>query len=202
MAKDTTGRFGDGERLLNHAGRLRLLVLHLAGAAIRARVDPEDVVQEIYLRAMTSPSGLPEPGSDGGEGPLWAFLARVARNTVVDVARAIRGARRAGRVQPLERDEWSRLGAAEPAARTAGPATRVAAAETQAELEAAFDRLTPDHRRVIGLRQLEGLSAAETGRRMGRSESAVHSLYRRALEAWEKELPGHSSSDSPEEGRE
>ena len=48
---------------------------------------------------------------------------------------------------------------------------------------------TPDHRRVIGLRQFEGLSAAEVGQRLGRSESAVHSLYRRGLEAWEQELP-------------
>jgi len=38
---------------------------------------------------------------------------------------------------------------------------------------------------VIGLRQFEGLSAAAAGRRMGRSEAAVHSLYRRALLAWE-----------------
>jgi DNA-directed RNA polymerase specialized sigma24 family protein len=39
---------------------------------------------------------------------------------------------------------------------------------------------------VIGLRQLEGLTAAEAGLRLGRSEVAVHSLYRRALEAWER----------------
>ena len=49
----------------------------------------------------------------------------------------------------------------------------------------AYHALAPDHRRVLGLRQFEGLSAAETGARMGRSEAAVHSLYRRALVAWE-----------------
>jgi DNA-directed RNA polymerase specialized sigma24 family protein len=38
---------------------------------------------------------------------------------------------------------------------------------------------------VIGLRQFEGLTAAQAGARMGRSEAAVHSLYRRALESWE-----------------
>ena len=52
-------------------------------------------------------------------------------------------------------------------------------------LERAFLELDPEHRRVIGARQFEGLSAAETARRMARSETAVHSLYRRALLAWE-----------------
>ncbi len=51
---------------------------------------------------------------------------------------------------------------------------------------AAFGTLTPEHRRVLGLRRFEGLSAAETAARMGRSETAVHSLFRRALVAWEE----------------
>ena len=32
----------------------------------------------------------------------------------------------------------------------------------------------------------DGKTAKETGTRMGRSETAVHSLYRRALEAWDQ----------------
>ena len=31
----------------------------------------------------------------------------------------------------------------------------------------------------------EALGAREAARRMGRSETAIHSLYRRALEAWQ-----------------
>jgi DNA-directed RNA polymerase specialized sigma24 family protein len=55
-------------------------------------------------------------------------------------------------------------------------------------LEASFAELSGEHRRVLGLRQFAGLSARETGARMGRSESAIHSLYRRALEAWQLAL--------------
>jgi DNA-directed RNA polymerase specialized sigma24 family protein len=62
--------------------------------------------------------------------------------------------------------------------------------ETSQELLRAFLRLTPEHRRVIGLRQLEGLPAAQAARRLGRSETAVHSLFRRALQAWSEELGG------------
>ena len=45
---------------------------------------------------------------------------------------------------------------------------------------------------MIGLRQFEGLSARATAQRMGRSETAVHSLYRRALAALEQALGGNS----------
>ena len=68
-----------------------------------------------------------------------------------------------------------------------GPATHLAGAEAGDRLADAFARLSAEHRRVIGLRQLEGLSAAGAAARMGRSEGAVHSLYRRALAAWEEE---------------
>ena len=176
----------EGERLAGQSRRLRLLLHHLSGRAILARVEPDDLLQEVFLRALTAPSGLPE--RDAGEAALAGFLNRIARNVVVDVARALRTQKREGREAPLERSTWSRAGADHPAARTAGPATRVAARETEERLLETFAALAPDHRRVIGLRQLEGLSAARAAERMGRSETAVHSLYRRALEAWEQAM--------------
>jgi RNA polymerase sigma-70 factor (ECF subfamily) len=177
-----------GERLAAHERRLRLLLAHLAGRAVRARVEPDDLLQEVYLRALAPGSDV--PAEEAGEAALGRFLARLARNTVVDVARAIRTRKRDGREVPLSRSDWSRAGptASQLPAPARGPSTQVAAAEDQARLEAAFERLSPEHRRVIGLRQLEGLSARDAARRLGRSETAVHSLYRRALAAWEAEV--------------
>lgn len=174
-----------GERLVAHERRLRLLLLHLMGSALRARVEPEDVVQEVWLRALTAPGSLP-----ADDDAVWRLIAHIARNTVVDLARAARAHKRTAVHEPLLRSSWTRAGAREPAADTAGPATRLLHAEQQRDLEAAFDRLAPEHRRVIGLRQFEGLSAAAAAERMGRSESAVHSLFRRALLAWGTILGG------------
>lgn len=168
-----------GQRLVVHERRLRLLLLHLMGTALRARIEPEDVVQEVWLRALATPTPLP-----ADDDAVWRLVAHIARNTVVDIARAARASKRTAVHEPLLRSSWTRAGAREPATDTAGPATRLVLAERQRELEAAFDRLPPEHRRVIGLRQFEGLSAAAAAQRMGRSESAVHSLFRRALQAW------------------
>lgn len=180
-----------GDRLAAESGRLRLHLLHLAGRAVLARVEVEDLLQELFLRAVAAPGGLPPPGPSGQEVELRRFLARLARNTVVDAVRAIRAAKRDGKEEPLRRSDWSRVAGRDASALLAagaGPATRAQGGESAERLARAFAALPADHRRVIGLRQFEGLTAAQAAPRLGRSEAAVHSLYRRALEAWEAAL--------------
>jgi len=186
-----------GDRLGRLERRLRLLLVHLSGPALRARIEIDDLVQEVYLRALGARSlPAPEP-SDPGDTALWRYLIRLARNTVIDAARAVRAAKRSGPTVRLAHSDWSAAGAraSRILAATWGPATRVAAGELEEELERRFRSLPPEHRRVIGLRQFEGLSAREAARRMARSETAVHSLYRRALAAWQGELFSGESGD-------
>jgi len=175
-----------GTRLAREFRWLTLLLAHLAGRKLRARVEIEDLAQEAMLRVLSAPGGVPAEAAQ-----VRRLLARVARTTVIDAVRALRAAKRsAGEVRLVRsRDaggdsalSWSAV-----PADTAGPATRAARGEEEGRLLAAFDRLSAEHRRVIGLRRFEGLSAAEAGSRMKRTESAVHSLYRRALEAWAAE---------------
>jgi RNA polymerase sigma factor (sigma-70 family) len=179
-----------GERLVVHAGRVRLLVAHLAGAALRRRLEVDDLIQEVFLRAVRDRERAPV--ASDGDAALGRWLAELARHAVIDAARAVRTAKRGARVERLTRGDWSTVGLAESRvlAATAGPATRVVAAEDQTRLERAFASLSSEHRRVIGLRQFEGLSAADTAVRMGRGEAAVHSLYRRGLQAWQAALEG------------
>src|SRR5262245_40245375 len=184
--ESAASREAAGARLAAHERRLRLFLLHQAGAAVRARVERDDLVQEVYLRALKRPQGLPETVS--GEGELWGVLVRLAREVVIDAARALRAARRDGRTERLGRSDWSRAGPGDPAAPGPSPRTAAGVRESGALLAAAYLARTPEHRRVLGLRQFAGLSAEESGARMGRSASAVHSLYRRALDAWQAEL--------------
>jgi len=171
-----------GLRLQLHERRLHLLLAHLAGRAVRARVELGDLAQEVYLRVLAHPAGLPP--AEPGEGALWGLLAHEARHVVIDTARALRAKKRTGTARTLEASDWSHV----PAPRRPGPHTEVASAEGLARLGQAFLTLSPEHRRVLGLRQFEGLSAEACSVRLGRSAVAVHSLYRRALEAWEEAL--------------
>lgn len=174
-----------GQRLGSLDTRLRLLLLHLTSSAVRARVEIEDLLQEVYLRALARPEEL--PAESANEQDLFRYLRTIARHTVVDVVRAARAVKRDGREQPLDRPSWSRtsLPGLDPLDPGPGPRTRVEGLEAQARLDRAFDSLSAEHRRVLGLRKFEGLSARETASRMGRGEKAVHSLFRRALEAWD-----------------
>jgi len=183
---ESQGALDPGSRLAAQETRLRLLLQHLAGPAIRARVELDDLVQEVFLRALAAADGWP-PAS-AGDAALQRYLARIARHCTIDVARAIRARKRAGCAAPLVPSDWSAPGLRESrvAGGASGPATRAAASEEVERLGRAWIALSAEHRRVIGLRQFEGLDAREAGRRMGRSEAAVHSLYRRALLAWDE----------------
>jgi RNA polymerase sigma factor (sigma-70 family) len=181
-----------GERLVAQGRWLRLLLMHLAGHHVRRHIELEDLAQEVYVRAVAHQHLVPP--EEPKDLPLRRLLARLARTTVVDAIRALRSRKRGGGVAPqrLTRSDWSHSGLLESlvAGVQPGPATEAGQWEEQARLLVAFDALPADHRRVLGLRQFEGLTAADSARRMGRSEDAVNSLYRRALDAWGQALRG------------
>lgn len=182
----------DHEALAELPGRLALLMQHLVGEALARRCDRSDLVQETMLRVLAS--SVTEARAAEGPDALWAHARTMARRVVVDASRSARqeprrmsslvpqgkGAVRAGDSRgPLD---WTKV--------QPGPSTQAATAESAEAWLNAYRSLSPEHRRVLGLRRFEGLSAAEAGARMGRSESAVHSLFRRALGAWEAAASG------------
>jgi RNA polymerase sigma factor (sigma-70 family) len=181
-----------GERLVAQGRWLRLLLMHLAGRKLRQSVELEDLAQEVYVRAVAHQHLVPP--EEPKDLPLRRLLARLARTTVVDAVRAVRAAKRGGGRTPvrLARSDWSHSGLLENlvAGVGPGPATEAGQWDEQAKLLRAFEQLPGDQRRVLGLRQFEGLPVAEAARRMGRSEDAIHALYRRALDAWGALLRG------------
>lgn len=172
-------------RLESVAERTRYFAVHSAGRALLQRLELEDLIQEALLRAWQARDAWPP--AEPGEAGLLRWMATVVRRTAVDAARAARARRRDGggaAIGRLDRSAFSRTGAATPADPGPGPRTLVAASEGRERLAAAFRSLSGEHRQVLALRQFAGLSAAETGQRLRRSEAAVHSLFRRALGAW------------------
>jgi RNA polymerase sigma-70 factor, ECF subfamily len=182
-----------------HLGRLLELYrnyLHLLARTqidlhLQGRVDPSDLVQETMLEAFR------DFGQFRGrtEGELLAWLRRILVHNLARIGEKHLGTRKRDarreislhrRVADLERSS-DQMDAAlvSQATSASGRAQR---RELAAILADALARLKVDHREVIVLRNLEGLSFEEVARRMGRSAGAVRMLWLRALDRLKQHL--------------
>ncbi len=131
--------------------------------AIRQRVDPEDVLQDTFVRGLHSLSRFEWQGDDS----FRRWIEAVATHVTLDVVRH-QGRRKALRIdRDLEGDG-------------APPSRALRRQERRERLQNALRTLSPDHRTVLELSRMEGLSIREIADRMGRSESAVKNLLLRA----------------------
>ena len=129
------------------------------------------MTQEVFLRALRR---LPDTASDSES--FRPYLVTVARNLLRDRWRRER------RVGWAEADLDS-LESGEMA-----PEAAALAAEERSALVAGLARLPAAYQVVLRLRLLEGRSAAEAGKELGRSAEAVRQLQHRALTALRAEL--------------
>ena len=139
----------------------------LARYLTRNAHDAEDVVQDACLRALTYFDGF--RGEEGTSARAW--LLAIVRNTAFSSMR-----RQSPDAVALEFDEVQHSGAVADVHPEAA-LLRSAAKET---LGAALDRLAPEFREVIVLRELEGLSYKEISDVAGVPVGTVMSRLSRA----------------------
>jgi len=173
------GSRSDGDRLLAAAragesealGRLteqyRPYLMAVAARLLGARLpsDCSSVVQEAVVAAVQGFGGF----RGRTEAEFLGWLARIVRNE------ALTRLRPASHVRPLPAAPGEIPGDAP------GPGEQASRREEVARVMAAMERLPPDHREVITLRNLQGLSLVEVAGRMGRSHDAVRQLWCRAV---------------------
>ncbi len=154
-----TAAFGDlYERYL---GTIYRYVLYRVSDVAEA----EDLTETTFLKAW---QGLADYRVR--DVPFNAWLYRIAHNVIVDQHRAHKDTLSLD--QHIEiRDE------------SASPEDRLGWHESVESLTLALQQLPPAYQQVLALRFISGLSHAETGRVLGRSEEAVRVLQHRALSA-------------------
>jgi len=154
--------------------RLLALIRLRLGPALRQRVDSRDVLQATLLKALLHLDGFRGEHRES----LMAWLSRIAENEIRDAADFHHRQRRdaAQTVALGGAAELDRL-----AAGVRSQTSRIALDERRTRLLAAVEELSPEHREVIVLRELEELPFAEVGARMGRSADACRMLLARAL---------------------
>lgn len=161
-----------------HADRLHVFVKAKLGAALREKIEAEDVLQDAYLSALKSFDQFEYID----EGAFLRWMCRIIDHRLRDAHDYFTAEKR--QAVPLARKAPT------------GPSTALHRAEARQSIEAALLQLSEEHRQVILLRYFEGLSTEETGQRMNRTTGAIRNLCARALVELGKHFPTEKESRS------
>jgi RNA polymerase sigma-70 factor (ECF subfamily) len=189
----------------SHRATLRLHCYRMLGSSH----DSDDMVQETFVRAFRAQHTLEDPAT------ARAWLHRIATNVCIDaLAKRPRRARGAEVGPPADPDASPAPGTPEaewlepaPSAWLSGttpdessPASRYTIKESVAlAFVAALQVLTPPQRAVLLLRDVVGLSAAETAEALACSVSSANSTLHRARVALDERV-GPRAGWSPDAG--
>jgi RNA polymerase sigma-70 factor (subfamily 1) len=158
------------------------------GSALRTRMEPEDILQEVCADVFRQIGGF----TGAGESDFINWTYTIIESKVIDAKRMLqrrkRDVAREVRVQALSRSEsyWNLL---EQLCIDSGTPSRIVRRDEALDaLVVTISGLTESHRQVIQMRFLEGRSVEDAARRLGRSEAAVVALTRRALDALRRQM--------------
>jgi RNA polymerase sigma factor (sigma-70 family) len=167
--------------LAEHTDRLEYYVRLRLGRHLRQRVEVDDVMQEVALRAYRSLDRFQWDGDTS----FLRWLKGVAEHVVLEV---VRSHCRDGVVSIVDD---------QPAGDTsAGCLLR--RQERFERLQDAFESLSPDHRKVILLAYLRKLPIGTVAERLGRSPEAAKQLLWRALKQLRAEFGSTESFHLPD----
>jgi RNA polymerase sigma-70 factor (ECF subfamily) len=183
-------RIADGDQkswgtlLTRHEARLRRMVAFRMDSRLQGRIDPADVIQEVYLAATKNLAdylAMPEMS-------FFLWLRGIAGNKLLELHRyhlgtPMRDARREVSLYRGPSPETTTAAlAAQLLGRLTSPSEAAIRAEMKLRLQEALNTMDPTDREVLALRHFEHLSTAEAARVLGIKETAAGKRYLRALE--------------------
>ena len=130
------------------------------------------------LTSRTFVSAFANLGSYRGRGPFESWLMAIAHNLLANWYRD-RGRRPP--MAPLDE-------ALSVASEIPGPESTLELQEETRRIREATAELAPDRQQLIALKYVDGLTHAEIGARMGRSEGAIKALHHRTLRQLQRAL--------------
>lgn len=146
------------------AARLRAFIRSRIRSAYRPRLDVDEILQDTFVRAFRSIGSF----RGGGVEDLRRWLTGVAAHAVLSAEEQARRQRTLEIPESLPGKDVS-------------PSRGLRREERFDRLQRALDALSRDHREVILLTRVDGLSLKEAAERMGQSPEAVRKLFWRAL---------------------
>ncbi|MBY0524593.1 MAG: sigma-70 family RNA polymerase sigma factor [Gemmataceae bacterium] len=156
---------------------------------LQAKVDASDLVQQTLLEAHRDFRRF----QGATEGEWLAWLRQILSHNASDFIRQYyKTAKRAARREVVlgNPDHSSVMGLANVSDGGESPSQQLLRKERELQLADAIAGLTPDHREVIILRNLQRLPFEDVAQRMGRSRPAVQMLWMRAIQKLQEALDG------------
>jgi RNA polymerase sigma-70 factor (ECF subfamily) len=147
------------------------------GPALRGKVEPQDIAQEVAVRALR------EVAADGAD--PFPRLCRLAEQCIIDAHRHFAAGKRAvarERAGSAPSGDASQDLVAMLAASMTTPSLAAVRNERQAQLDAVLTTLPPDQREALRLRYGEGLGTREIALRIDKTDVAVRVLLSRTLQ--------------------
>jgi RNA polymerase sigma factor (sigma-70 family) len=156
----------------------RFLARRAAGVVLE-RESASDLAQSVCREALERVAGERLKFEGAAELKQWLYKAALLK---ISERRRHHLAQRRDAGREVALPSWSQGLSRAEFFRTLLTPSRVAAAREDLDrIESAFDRLTPDHRRVITMAKVEGLSHQEIAARLGTSEGNSRVMLSRAL---------------------
>jgi RNA polymerase sigma-70 factor, ECF subfamily len=188
-------RRGDADALAEfveaHRARLLAYIDRSVGAALRRKVEPQDLLQETVIAALRALSQ-----ADLAERDPFGWLCQVAEQRIIDAHRRFFGAqkRAADREVPLDAGADGRGGLIDLlVASMTTPSQALSRDHKQRRLQEAVAGLPPEGREALRLRYAEDLPTKEIARRLGKTDGAVRVLLTRTLGKLQRLLGPESS---------
>ena len=172
-----------------HRGKLTAFVRSITGDHLLARVELDDLIQEISTAALT---GLETAPLDQYEPMAW--LQQLARRRVVDAHRFHFDAQRrnAGRQQSIHGaagGDSSAIGLEQMLAASMTSASAVVSRDMRmVRVQEAIEGLSDEQKSAIRMRYAEGLPTKEIAEKLGKTDVATRVLLSRSMRQLEKLL--------------
>lgn len=163
----------------------------LAFGVLRHQDDALDVVQDAFIKAHKYIDKFE------GNSSFYTWLYRIVMNLAIDHLRKHR------RAKPVELDESKLEDSAEgdtllPKILGGNPGRALVDKEIRARIDRALDELSDNHRAVLIMRELEGLSYEEMAKAMGCSKGTIMSRLFHARKNMQRRLIDLIDNPSPE----
>ena len=186
-------RSGDREAYRTLVERYQGRLLRVALDIVKSREDAEDVVQETFVKAFLSLNNFK------GDSSFYTWVYRICTNMAIDIRRKV--ARRGGThieykesnsVQRSSGGDSAELGGPtalpEHLQNVEGPHDALIRKETGKKLQDVLAEMSPEHREIIVLREVDGLDYEEIADALGVPKGTVMSRLFYARRALQKAL--------------